>query len=299
MRSFASILLLFAGCLLTAAVLAYPFWLLVGLIDDQPIHRVLHRVAMLCALVSLFWLFRRWRVADKHSTGFGLPKAAFWKQIGAGVLVGGLIILPPLIALQMIGVRVTDDRVEMTFWIAVFAIVKGLVTGLVVGLIEETFFRGALYTAIERESGSAAAILLPSLLYASVHFLGGRLYVPADQIDWFSGFAVLDRMFIAYKDPTAILDSFAALFAVGILLALVRQRTGNIAACIGMHAAWVGALYFYGAITEFNAGSEARWLVGSYDEVIGWGTVMWMAVLALIHFVVSRGTPSVSAAAAR
>ena len=53
MRSFFSILMLFAACLFVAAVFAYPFWLLVGLIDDQPIHRVLHRVAMVFVLVGL------------------------------------------------------------------------------------------------------------------------------------------------------------------------------------------------------------------------------------------------------
>ena len=120
--------------------------------------------------------------------------------------------------------------------------------------------------------------------------------VPADQIDWASGFAVLERMFIAYGNPAAIVDSFAALFAVGVLLALVRVRTGNIAACIGMHAAWVCTLYCYGALTEFNPDSDASWHVGSYNEVIGWGTVMWMAVLAVIHFIVNRSMRTALAA---
>lgn len=297
MRSFAVILLLFALCLVTAAAVAYPFWLLVGLIDDQPIHRVVHRVAMLCALIGLIWVFRRWRVADRHSAGFGLPRSEFWKQIGIGIAVGGLIILPPLIALQVLGVRIDDERVQMTLWQGAFAITKGLATGLVVALIEEAFFRGALFTAVERESGPTLAVLLPSLLYAAVHFLGGRLRVPADQIDWASGFAVLERMFIAYNDPAVIVDSFTALFAVGVLLALVRLRTGNIAACIGMHAAWVCALYWYGAVTEFNPASDASWLVGTYDEVIGWGTVMWMAILAIIHIVVNRSMRTASLAA--
>lgn len=288
MRSFAAILLLIAVCLIAAAVVAYPFWLLVGLIDDQPIHRVLHRIAMLFGLISLIWLARRWRVADRTSAGFGLPKREFWKQIGIGIVAGTLIILPPLIALQVLGVRIDDERVQMTLLQGAYAVTKGLATGLVVALIEETFFRGALFTAIERESGPALAVLLPSLLYASVHFLGGRLRVPADQIDWASGFAVLERMFIAYGNPAAIVDSFAALFAVGVLLALVRLRTGNIAACIGMHAAWVCALYCYGAATEFNPDSDASWLAGSYNEVIGWGTVMWMGVLAVIHVIVNR-----------
>ena len=37
-----------------------------------------------------------------------------------------------------------------------------------------------------------------------------------------------------------------------------------------------------------QARNDASWLVGSYNEVIDWGTVMWMAVLAVIHFIVNR-----------
>ncbi len=48
----------------------------------------------------------------------------------------------------------------------------GLATGLVVALIEETFLRGAMQSAIARESGALAAIVLMSLVYAATHFIG-------------------------------------------------------------------------------------------------------------------------------
>ena len=290
MRSFGSILVLFAVCLIAAAALAYPFWLLVGLIDDQPIHRILHRLAMLGAVIGTVWLVRRWRMTDKVSAGFGLPRREFLLQIGAGLIAGTIIILPLLVALQTIGVRIFDTRVELSVGLVVQVLAKGLLTGLIVSLIEETFFRGYLHTAVERESGRLTAIVLPSLLYASVHFLGGRLRVPREEIHWGSGFEVLERMFIAYKDPAQILDSFLALFAVGVLLALARIRTGAIAIPIGMHAAWVCALYYYEVTTQFNPESTAGWLVGSYDNVIGWGTVGWMAVMGTVYVLVSRSS---------
>lgn len=74
MRSFAAVLALFAAALVGAALLAYPAWLLVGLIDDQPIHRVMHRIAMLLVLFGLVWLVRRWRLADRRSLGLDLPR---------------------------------------------------------------------------------------------------------------------------------------------------------------------------------------------------------------------------------
>ncbi len=296
MRAFLSILLLFAASLIAAALLAYPAWLLVEMIAQQPIHRVMHRVAMLCVLVGLVWLFRRWRLADRQASGYGLPKPVFWRQLGVGLVAGAIIILPLLVSLQMLDVRTADARVELSFGFVAGVIAKGLLAGIAVSLIEETFFRGLLFTAVERESGSTPAIVLTSLLYAAVHFLGGRLRVPPDELDWTSGFQVLERMFIAYADPLAIVDSFLALFAVGVLLSLVRIRTGAIAACIGMHAAWVCALYFFDVTTQFNPASEASWLVGSYDKVIGWGTVGWMIAMAAIYVAVARSTRSRAAA---
>lgn len=290
MRSFASILLLFALSLLTAAVLAYPFWLLVGLIDEQPIHRVMHRVAMLCALIGLIWLFRRWRLANRQAAGFGLPRRRFWLQLATGLLAGVLIIGPLLLTLHVLDVRVPDERVQLTLAMGAQLIAKGLLTGLAVALIEEVFFRGVLFSAVERESGRLAAVVLPSLLYAAVHFLDGRLRVPADQIEWSSGLTVFSRMFLAYADPLRIADSFLALFAVGVLLAVVRVRTGAIAACIGLHAAWVCALYFFEVTTQLDSTSDAAWMVGTYDGVIGWAAVAWMLAMAGIYIALSRSS---------
>lgn len=290
MRSFGSILLLFAVSLLAAAALAYPVWLLIGLIDDQPIHRILHRLAMVAAIVGMVWLVRRWGLTDRVSAGFGLPRRTFWKQIGTGLLLGAVIIAPLLLSLHWLDVRTADPKVEITAGLVAKALMKGLLTGLIVSFIEELFFRGYLFTAIQRESGRLLAIVLPSLLYASVHFLDGRLRVPRGEIEWDSGFTVLGRMFLAYNDPLQILDSFLSLFAVGVLLAMARARSGAIALCIGMHAAWVCLLYFYEVTTQFNPDSSAGWLVGSYDNVIGWGTMAWMGLMAGAYWFAARKT---------
>ena len=165
----------------------------------------------------------------------------------------------------------------------------GLVTGLIVALIEEFFFRGMLFAAVRRESGTASAIILPSLLYAALHFLSGRLRLPADQIEWSSGWAVLERMFIQYAQPLTIADSFLALFVVGVSLALVRLYTGAIAVCIGLHAAWVCMIFFVQKTTSINPEHPAGWLVGTYDGVIGWAAVIWSGVMVLIYTLAARG----------
>jgi membrane protease YdiL (CAAX protease family) len=127
-----------------------------------------------------------------------------------------------------------------------------------------------------------AAVIAPSALYAALHFLGGKLSVPADQVNWQHGFEVLARLFERYAEPLLLVDSFLALFMLGILLSLVRARTGAIAAGLGLHAAGVAAIFIIRAATLVNPQDDQAGLVGNYDGVIGWAALLWFAVIALV-----------------
>lgn len=288
MRAFGVFLLVLAGALLAAAVLTYPAWLLVGLIDDQPVHRVMHRIAMLMALIGFFYLWRRYALADKQSLGYALPRRVFIRQMLIGMGVGAAIIAPLLLLLFALGIRIPMEGALANAQLLLKLFFGGLASGLAIALIEETFFRGGLFTAVRRESGATLAVVLPSLLYAVVHFLGGRLQVPADQVGWDAGFAVLSQMFVKYAAPLGIADSFLALFCVGVLLALVRMRTHAIAACIGMHAAWVCAIAFTRGISRVDTASPNYWLVDTYDGVLGWAALGYMLVMAVLFLVFAR-----------
>jgi membrane protease YdiL (CAAX protease family) len=292
MRAFLSLLVFLALALVVAAGLAYPAWWLVGLVSDQPIHRVMHRIAMLVAFIGLIWLFRRWQVANKESLGYALDRRAFIRQLLIGFVCGAAIMLPLMVTLFALDIR----NVKADFAGHPLDILKivagGLLSGLVVAFIEETFFRGALFSTVRRESGVAMAIVLPSALYACVHFLGGRLRLPRDQVEWSTGFEVLAKLLEKYATPLELFDSLLALFAVGVLLALVRLRTGAIAACIGLHASWVCTIAFVREISLVDNSAAAGWLVGSYDGVIGWGAVGWIAMLALAYLVIARRAPT-------
>jgi membrane protease YdiL (CAAX protease family) len=291
MRAFIIFLIVLAGALIAAAVLTYPAWVLVELMSDQPIHRVMHRIAMLVALVGFIYLWRRYSLANRQSLGFDLRRREFLRQLLTGLGLGAAIILPLIAALYALDVRTVVAELHQNAALLPKLLLTGLASGLVVALIEETFFRGALFSAVRRESGIFLAIVLPSLLYASLHFLGGRLNVPTEQIGWGSGFAVLGEMFIKYQHPAAIADSFLALFFVGTLLALVRARTNSVAAPIGMHAAWVCVITLVRGTSYLNPDAPASWLVGSYDGVLGWGTLGYMVVIGVGYLAMTRGKP--------
>lgn len=287
MRSFFALVLFLAAALVAAAALAYPAWWLVGLVSEQPIHRVMHRIAMLVAFIGLIVIFKRWRVT-REALGYALPTHEFVRQLCFGLIAGAAIMSPLILMLFGLDVRVGKPSFVWSASHLGAIIASSLLSGLVIAFIEETFFRGALFSVVKRESGVGPAIVLPSVLYASVHFLGGRLRLPRDEIHWSTGFAVLNKLFEKYAAPMELVDSFLALFAVGVLLAVVRVRTRSIAACIGLHAAWVCTIQSVRRLSTVEQDAAASWVVGSYDGVIGWGALTLIAVILAAYWLLTR-----------
>ena len=285
MRVFALFVVLLAGSLLAAAVLAYPAWWLVSFISIEPVHRVMHRIAMLLALIGLVVLTRRLGLSNKQALGYGLPRRRFLMQMGIGWLCGVALMLP-LVGL-LLGLDIRELKPDFSAdWVGL--IFGGIATGLTVAFIEETFFRGILFTAVARTSSVAAAVVAPSLLYAALHFLGGKLRVAPEDVSWVHGFEVLSKLFERYAQPLTFVDSFVALAMLGVLLAIVRLRTGAIAGCIGLHAAGVACIVVLREATAVMPNTEYAALVGSYDGVIGWAALVWFAVIVAAFVMLSR-----------
>jgi membrane protease YdiL (CAAX protease family) len=277
-RTFALFVALLAFALILAAALTYPAWLLVGTVSVEPVHRVMNRLAMLIAVVGLVVLTRRLGLSNRAALGYRLPRAEFFRQLGIGWAAGIGLMLPLVALLLALDVRQIKPGLDGNLLPLVG---QGLLSGLVVAFIEETFFRGMLFTAVARTSGIRAAIVAPSVLYAALHFLGGKLRVPPEEVSWVHGFQVLSRLFERYAQPLAFVDSFLALVALGILLALVRLRTGAIAACIGLHAAGVCMIFILRDTTTLNGNAKLAGVVGAYDGVIGWAAFVWLAAIAV------------------
>lgn len=285
MRTFALFVLLLAGALILAAALTYPAWLLVGTISVEPVHRVMNRLAMLIALVSLVVLTRRLGLSNRTALGYGLPRAEFLRQLGIGWAAGIGLMLPLIALLLALDVRQIKPGLDGDL---LQLIAGGILSGLAVAFIEETFFRGMLFAAVARTSGAVAAIAAPSVLYAALHFLGGKLRVPPEDVSWEHGFQVLSRLFERYAQPLQFVDSFLALVTLGSLLALVRLRTGAIAGCIGLHAAGVCAIFVLRDTTAVNTHAKLAAIVGTYDGVIGWAALAWFAAIAVTYGVYQK-----------
>lgn len=282
MRSFAIFLGLIALGLLGIAVLAYPAWELTQALGfDLKFHRVASRIAMLTLLVGFIFVARRLKVADRASLGYGVPRGEFLRSLAGGLLLGAVSMLPVLATMVLLDMRDLRPSFAPTAGHWVKLALTGLVTGLVVALIEETFLRGAMMTAIARESGFFKAIVLTSLVYAATHFIG-KFRIAAEDVDAGSGLAMLAGVFKSFANFGDIVDAFLCLAGVGILLGIVRQRTGSIAACIGLHAGWVAVIFMVRETSLRNPSGPATWLLSDYDGFIGWMVLAWIVVLGFV-----------------
>ena len=98
-----------------------------------------------------------------------------------------------------------------------------------------------------------------------------------------------------FAEPLGILDAFLCLTGVGILLGMVRERTGNIAACIGLHAGWVAVIFMVRETSMRNPSGPATWLLSDYDGFIGWMVLAWIVVLGFVLARIYRRAPLIPA----
>jgi len=283
MRSFAIFLGLIALGFAGIALLGYPAWLLVSpLLDNPKFSRIASRVGMLILLVGFIFVARRLGVADRASLGYGLPAGSFAREAGIAFVSGALLMLPVVATMALFGLRELKPGLSVDVLLLSKLLLTGALSGLAVALIEETFLRGAMQTAITRESGAAVAIVLTSVVYAALHFVAGKYRVAPQDVGFGSGLEMLTVVLDDFADPAHLVDSFLCLLAVGVLLGVVRAITGNIAACVGLHAGWVTVIFVTREISRPNAESTASWLMGSYDGFIGWMVLAWIPVIGWI-----------------
>jgi len=281
MRAFTWLLgsLLLAG--LIGAIIAFPAFELASRLGPWPFHRVAGRVTMLVLALELAWLCRHLGIRTKADFGYGLPWRRFLKVSmcwgAAGVATGG-IGAAFLLAAQL---RILTDPSQLASAAGISRLLlSGLVSGVSVALIEETVFRGAMHTAIARESGPLSAVLLTAPLFAILHFFAKASIAP-EQLHWGSGFDLLVRSFAPLSSPALVIDSFLAWLAVGLVLSFTRVLTGNIAVAIGLHAGWVVVLRILQLCTVRGGAAQHSAWVGRFDGLVGYWLLPWAAALGL------------------
>ena len=280
MRSFAWFLGLTALALAAIVVFAYPAWTLLHPFFDFPFHRVGERIGMLALLAGFLLVARRLRLADRASLGYGLPRRAFVRETSLGLALGVASMLVLVGLMTALGLLEWRPAAGVSGTDLLRLVALRLISGFAVAFIEETFLRGAMHTAIERESGTRLAVLLTALFYAATHFFASYHIAPG-QVTARSGLELLAGTLHSWAQPAGIADAFLALLAVGVVLGMVRAATGNIAACIGLHAGWVWVMLVAHELTRPRSDAPLGFLLSRFDGFVGWLVLAWTVVLAV------------------
>ncbi len=280
MRTFAYFLGLILLGLASIAIFTYPAWLLLHPHFEFPFHRIGERIGMLALALGFLVTARRLRLSDRASLGYGLPRLEFLRAASIGLALGAVTMSAVVGLMTALGLLDWTAAAGVTAAALVKLVVLRLVSGLAVAFIEETFLRGAMHTGIERESGSRAAVILTAVVYSATHFFAS-FRIPAADVSASSGVALLAGTLQSFAHPLGIADAFLCLFAVGILLGRVRVATGNIAACIGLHAGWVWVMLVVHALATPVRVTPLSFLVSRFDGFVGWLVLAWTIPLGL------------------
>jgi membrane protease YdiL (CAAX protease family) len=264
---------------LIGACIAYPAYELTSTFSHWAFHRVASRIAMLVLALLLAMLCRHLDLERKRDFGYGVPWRRFiqvcllWGAIGILTAAAGAAFLAGT------HLRVMDSGFvpSASSFARIFFV--GLGSGVGVALVEETVFRGAMHTAIERESGPWIAALFTAPLFAVLHFFA-KARIPAADVGWGSGFDLLLMSFAPLGHPSVVLDSLLSWLVVGLILSLTRVLTGNIAVAVGLHAGWVVVLrMLQQCTTSGDAPAYSAW-VGRFDGLLGYWLLPWGAAIA-------------------
>ncbi len=284
MRAFSWFIFLIVAALAAMAVLTYPAWLWLHPHFGFPFHRIADRIGILTLAIGLALIARRLRLTDRASLGYGVPRALFLRELAVAFMIGAPLMAAIALVIAGLGLRQWKPHLVVTAAVLARIAAIGLARGFAVALIEESFLRGAMFTAVARESGTRLAVLVTALVYAASHFIA-QYHVDAAHIGWSAGLVMLGGALRAFAHPLALADAFLALFAVGVVLGMVRALTGHIGACIGLHASWVWVITFVRETSVPETASPLAFLVSRFDGVVGWLVLAWTVLAGVLLYV--------------
>ena len=280
------ILLLFVFIILAficGAVLSFPLYKLLQIFTDIPFHKITSQLSSLCGLAFIFLYLRFNNILNKTTAGFNLAQVSIKREIFTGMAIGMMIILVLVVVLLILGIHQPEQELHSSLNTIFLVLIKAILSGVMVALFEETLYRGALLGGLSRTTNVLAAIFISSAIYSAVHFIKFPRVPDGTDINWLTGFVILSDSFHRFTDP-AIVDSFLALFAFGVLLALVRLNRGNIIQCMGIHAGVVIAIKIINQLTDYAPGNNYEFLVNRNDHLLGYLALFWLIIIIAVYY---------------
>ena len=271
----------FISAILFGALLAFPIHAIFSEFAEIPFRKTVSRSTLISGLLFSLVYFHYACGLSFRQIGIRFHDAHIRLLQG---LAAGIAIMA-IIEANLLFLGIHDLDKEQIFSLSAISrlLLKGLITGLLVGLVEELIFRGALLGGLSRRTNTAVALVTVSLVYAAVHYLKFR-DLPADTVvNWYTGVAMLPAALFQFAEP-ARYDAMLTLFFLGLLLGLVRLLTGNLLACIGIHAGLVTGEKVIQSVAGFVPHNPHAHLVNHYDQFMGDLASAWLLVFCVAFY---------------
>jgi membrane protease YdiL (CAAX protease family) len=167
-----------------------------------------------------------------------------------------------------------------------------LLTALGVSILEEFFFRGFVFQAVNNFfSGNArdarghritlcATIVVTNLFYSLLHFTSSNKPLIGPDPSIIDSFRLILAPFSSFGGWQALWPAAVGLLILGSVLNVLLLRSGALYPAIGMHAGCIFFIKLSSSFADFS--SSPSLLFGSaklYDGIIGWGVLIAIGVV--------------------
>ena len=142
----------FAIALLSGAAVAYPLHMLLANWFELEFDRVASRSVLIVAIILFITLYRKFGFGSWKEIGYTTNKKQFFNDVAKGIVFGILIMSPVIVGLLLTKNRVFDMGWELTISNTLGLLITALTAGLIIAALEETLFRGAMFSAINKQS---------------------------------------------------------------------------------------------------------------------------------------------------
>ena len=265
------------------AVLAYPLKLLMDPVLGLAFRKYLTYATLISGLIISGIYLQLYNSLSFKAFGYNGKRFKFLNSMFNGFVYGIIIMLIIEVLLLLLGIHEIDTSRSISMALIMERTTKAILAGLLIGLVEESIFRGALFTGLYKQTGAIITVFFSSLVYSTVHFIRYR-DLPADtDIGWLTGISMMPEAFRRFHE-WSIVDYFLTLFIFGVLLGLLRLKHRGIAACIGVHAGIVMLIKLGDYFTNRTHNSNYDFLVSQYNSTFGWMSFIVILLFTIFYF---------------
>ena len=231
--------------------------------------------------------------------GIEIPYKVYYKrqhfknEFGSWIIVAILTIAFMTVVQYCAGFRHYQERT----WSYILS--KGaiaLLSSFVVAFMEETIFRGLLFSSFKTRFRSMYSAIFTSLIFAALHIFSLDHFLKSIKVaqatfagtDPLAGFYHMALFMKPICDWQVIVPGFIGLFVCSLMLCGLTMKTGSLWPAIATHCGWVFTIKVTGRIWPYDkeaaAATGLQWLLG--EKFVATGVLGWIIVVIETAYVV-------------